>query len=199
MKSNNQCWFIFSMWHLNNVILIRWGLTKNSCSTEILISSVSCYSSVLCSPLMSDSWKAKNTHTEIRKRKANHCRASAKSFCSVHLILYSSYLYYFIEVWFLAVLQIMASLHCDIKGFLIDWVAFISSQHSCFSHIHTYAKYKSLEDPALIVHASFPQGKSKQRSHKMWEWEVMGSIQHPPAWHLKIAEGPTRPRQNKSE
>lgn len=107
MKSSNQHRFIFSMWHLNNMILIKWGLTKNSCSTEILISSVSCYSSVLCSPLMSDSWKAKNTHTEIGKREANHCRASAKSFWSVYLILYSLYLYYFIEVWFLAALQII--------------------------------------------------------------------------------------------
>nr|XP_026654018.1 dehydrogenase/reductase SDR family member on chromosome X isoform X2 [Zonotrichia albicollis]XP_026654019.1 dehydrogenase/reductase SDR family member on chromosome X isoform X2 [Zonotrichia albicollis] len=36
-----------------------------------------------------------------------------------------------------------AALHCDRKGFFIDWVAFISSQHSCFSDIHTCAKYNS--------------------------------------------------------
>ena len=80
---------------------------QNSWSTEILISSVSLYSSVLCSPLMSDSWKAKNTHTQIGKRKGNQCIGSAKRFCSVYPILYFSYLYYVTEVWFLAALHII--------------------------------------------------------------------------------------------
>lgn len=49
----------------------------------------------------------KTTHTEIGKKEGIHCRGSARGFCSVYPILNSSYLYYIIEVWFLAALQII--------------------------------------------------------------------------------------------
>lgn len=107
-KSNNLCWFIFSMWHLNNMILIKRALTNKAIVQQKSSSVLSCYSSVLCSPLMSDPWKwKKTTHREMGKKEGIHCRGSARGFCSVYPILNSSYLYYIIEVRFLAALQII--------------------------------------------------------------------------------------------
>lgn len=199
-KSNNLCWFIFSMWHLNNMILIKWGLT-NKTVVQQKSSLVLCHVIPLSYVVH---WcqipgKQKTNTQKLGSEKVIIAVALPKVF-AVCIQFYILHIYIMLlksDSWLPC--RSFASLHCDIKGFLIDWVAFISSQHSCFSDIHIYAKYKALEDLALVVHASLPQSKSKQYPYKMWEWGVMGSIQYPLAWHLKLLKArlyPGRTSQN---
>jgi len=84
MKSSEQHWFFLPTWCFIYVNLVRRSLTnKTVVQCKYNKNSQLCatgYFSVLNSPVVPDSWKAKSTHTHWGNGKiaGKHCRSSVK-------------------------------------------------------------------------------------------------------------------------
>lgn len=130
MKSSEQHWFFLPTWCFIYVNLVRRSLTnKTVVQCKYNKNSQLCatgYFSVLNSPVVPDSWKAKSTHTHWGNGKivGKHCRSSVKV-SALNIQLYVLSIYSMVRKSdFLLPCKSFASLLWDIKGFYPDCIAF---------------------------------------------------------------------------